>query len=94
MVSEIVVGEVRASATGTRRGREMTEFEGKVLADLCVLKSQMASLLGEGQPGRLSQIERQVDRHERGFQRARGIGFALGGLFTLMQLGLEYLRRR
>ncbi len=72
----------------------MTEFEAKVLADLCVVKSQMASLLGEGQPGRLAEIERRVDRHERGFQRVRGMAWALGGLFTLMQLGMEYLRRR
>ncbi len=29
----------------------MTEFEGQVLADLRVLKSQMEQLLGVGQPG-------------------------------------------
>ena len=32
----------------------MTEFEGQVLADLSVLKSQMKQLMGIGQPGRLA----------------------------------------
>ena len=32
----------------------MTEFEGQVLADLSVLKSQMEHMMGIGQPGRLT----------------------------------------
>ncbi len=36
-------------------------FEGQVLADLSVLKSQMESLMGIGQPGRLTQIEARVE---------------------------------
>ena len=35
----------------------MTEFEGQVLADLSVLKNQMNSLFGVGQPGRLMKLE-------------------------------------
>ena len=31
----------------------MTDFEGQVLSDLNVLKSQMEQVLGNGQPGRL-----------------------------------------
>ena len=41
----------------------MTEFEGQVLADLRVLKSQMEQLMGIGQPGRIAQIEERVERH-------------------------------
>jgi hypothetical protein len=47
----------------------MTEFEGQVLADLGVLKSQMQHLLGIGQPGRLTQLEDRVERHEQSVQR-------------------------
>jgi hypothetical protein len=43
----------------------MTEFEGQVLADLSVLKSQMQQVMGIGQPGRLTQLEERVERHER-----------------------------
>ena len=50
----------------------MTEFEGQVLADLSVLKSQMRQLFGVGQPGRLTQLEERVERHERSVQRMKG----------------------
>ncbi len=36
----------------------MTEFEGQVLADLSVLKSQMEQLMGIGQPGRIDAARR------------------------------------
>jgi hypothetical protein len=72
----------------------MTEFEKLVLADLAVLKSEMKSLLGNGQPGRLVKLEEKVTRHETALQRAVGIG-ALGGLsLTLVHLGIDYLRLR
>ena len=41
----------------TEGKREMTEFEGQVLADLSVVKNQINQLLGIGQPGRLTQLE-------------------------------------
>lgn len=69
----------------------MTDFEGKVLADLSVLKSQMNELMGIGQPGRLTQLERRVERHERSVQRLKGLAGALGGLFTVLQFALRYL---
>ena len=71
----------------------MTEFEGQVLADLCVLKSQMKQLLGIGQPGRLTQLEERVERHERSVQRMKGLVGALGGLLTMFHLAIDYLRR-
>ena len=71
----------------------MTDFETQVLADLSVLKSQMRSLLGNGQPGRLHELEQRVERHEGVVQRAKGMG-ALGGLLlTLVHLGMDFLRR-
>ena len=71
----------------------MTEFEGQVLADLSVLKSQMQQLFGIGQPGRIAQIEERVERHERSVQRIKGVFAAFGGLLTMVHLAMAYLRR-
>jgi len=71
----------------------MTEFEGQVLADLKVLKSQVESLLGIGQPGRLTQLEERVERHEHSVQRMKGLVGAMGGLLTVFHLAIDYLRR-
>ncbi|HZD44714.1 MAG TPA: hypothetical protein VE109_01425 [Acidobacteriaceae bacterium] len=72
----------------------MSTFEAQVLADLSVVKSQMASLLGDGQPGRLSLLEERVERHELSVQRGKGFAGAFGLLFTLLQLVVEWLRPR
>jgi hypothetical protein len=72
----------------------MTEFEAQVLADLSVLKNQMGTLLGDGNSGRISAIERRVDWHERSFQRAKGFAVAVGAAFTLIQCVIELLRRK
>ena len=79
---------------GTSRMDMMSTFEAQVLADLSVVKSQMASLLGDGQPGRLSLLEERVERHELSVQRVRGFAGAFGLLFTLLQLIVEWLRPR
>jgi hypothetical protein len=71
----------------------MTEFEGQVLADLSVLKSQMQQVMGIGQPGRLTQLEARVERHERGVQRMKGLFTAAGGLLTMAQVAVDYFRR-
>ncbi|HMF53983.1 MAG TPA: hypothetical protein VK593_06515 [Edaphobacter sp.] len=71
----------------------MTEFEGQVLGDLRVLKSQIDSLLGVGQPGRLNQLEERVERHERSVQRVKGFTAAVGALVTLAHLAIDYLKR-
>jgi hypothetical protein len=79
------------------RGRvssyRLRSFEDAVIADLCVLKSQMGSLLGDGQPGRLKVLEDHVERHELRWQRAKGFAAAVGVLFTLLQLAVEVIRR-
>ena len=68
----------------------MTEFEGQVLADLSVLKSQMNELIGIGQPGRLHQLEQRVDGHERSVQRLKGMAGAFGGLLTAVHALIAY----
>jgi hypothetical protein len=72
----------------------MTEFEGQVLAELSVLQSQMKQLLGVGQPGRLTQLEERVERHERSVQRMKGLMGAVGGLLTVAQVAMDYFRGR
>jgi hypothetical protein len=71
----------------------MTEFEGQVLADLSVLKSQMTSLLGIGQPGRINLIEEQIQMHEKSIQRVKGLAGAMSIVFTLVNLAIDYFRR-
>ena len=72
----------------------MTDFEKQVLADLAALKTQMRSLLGNGQPGRLREVEQRVERHEAFVQRAGGLGALLGTVLTLIHLGVDYLKFR
>jgi len=72
----------------------MTDFENQVLADLAALKVQMHSLLGNGQPGRLREVEQRVERHEAFVQRAGGLGALLGTVLTLIHLGVEYVKLR
>ena len=72
----------------------MTEFEEQVLADLSVLKNQMATILGDGNSGRIASIEGRVGQHEQSLQRAKGFALAGGALFTLVQFFLELWRRK
>jgi hypothetical protein len=71
----------------------MTDFEAQVLADLSVMKSQMRSLLGIGQPGRLNLLEDRVAQHERSMQRVKGLAGAFGVLLTLVHIAIDYLHR-
>ncbi len=71
----------------------MTEFEAQALADLSVLKNQMNTLLGIGQPGRLTQLEERVERHERSVQRVKGFVGAMSGVLTIFHLAIDYFRR-
>ncbi len=72
----------------------MTEFEGQVLSDLSVLKSQMDQLMGIGQPGRLAQIEDRVLSHEQGLQRIKGLAAAFGGALTAVHVAIDYFAVR
>jgi hypothetical protein len=73
----------------------MTDFEGQVLADLSVLKSQMKELLGIGQPGRIAQLEGRMQEHEKTVQRLKGMAAALGGLLTIAHIAIDlFIGRR
>ena len=72
----------------------MTDFERQVLSDLAELRAQMFSLLGNGHPGRIEQLEERVERHEAFLQRVGGVGAAGIGLLTLLHMAIDYLRGR
>jgi hypothetical protein len=56
-----------------------------------VLKSQMKDICGNGQPGRLAQLEGRVHEHERAVQRLKGVAAAFGGLLTVAHLAIDVL---
>lgn len=70
----------------------MDEFEVTVLSDLAALKSQMASLIGLGQPGRLTMLEQRMEQHEVYLQRMKGWVGAFIVALTLAQIAIDYLR--
>lgn len=72
----------------------MSDFEAQVLADLCVLKSQMKELVGNGQPGRLAQLEGRVLDHEKSVQRLKGVAAAFGGLLTFVHVAIDFVLAR
>jgi len=69
----------------------MTDVEGQVLADLMVLKSQMEKIIGNGQPGKLAQLESRILDHEKTVQRMKGMAGALGGLLTIAHFAIDLL---
>jgi hypothetical protein len=73
--------------------RMMNEFEAQVLSDLSVLKTQMTNLTGDGNGGRIANLERRMDRHEQNWQRAKGFLAAVSVLFAVIEVAVETLLR-
>ena len=73
--------------------RMLNEFEAQVLSDLSVLKTQMAGLVGDGNSGRISELEKRIERHELNLQRAKGFMAAISVLFAVIEVALEAFRR-
>ncbi len=73
--------------------RMMNEFEAQVLSDLSVLKAQMGGLLGDGNGGRLAELEHRMDRHEQSWQRAKGFLAAFSVLFAVIEVAVEAWHR-
>ena len=78
---------------GVRQMRMMDEFEAQVLSDLSVLKAQMKSLTGDGNGGRLADLERRMDRHEQNWQRAKGFAAAMSVLLAVIEVAFDAWRR-
>lgn len=73
--------------------RMVNEFEAQVLSDLCVLKTQMNGLVGDGNSGRMADLEDRIDRHEQNLQRAKGFMAAISVLFAVIEVAVEAFRR-
>jgi hypothetical protein len=72
----------------------MSDFEAQVLADLAVLKTQMKEVVGNGQPGRLTQLESRVLDHEKSVQRLKGIAAAFAAFITIAHAAIDILLPR
>jgi len=73
--------------------RMMNEFEAQVLSDLSVLKTQMTGLVGDGNSGRIAELERRIEGHEQNLQRAKGFMAAMSVLMAVVEVVIEALRR-
>jgi len=73
--------------------RMMNEFEMQVLSDLSVLKSQMTALTGDGNGGRIAEIERRMEEHEQNWERAKGFLAAFSILLTLVEVAVQAWHR-
>jgi len=69
----------------------LTEFEERVLSDLAELKANMRWIIGNGNPGKIQEIEQRVDRHEAYLQRFTGVATAIGSLLTFFHFAIDYL---
>jgi hypothetical protein len=67
----------------------MNEFEAQVLSDLNVLKAQMTALTGDGNGGRIADLERRMERHEQNWQRAKGFLAAASVALALLEVAVE-----
>ncbi len=67
----------------------MSEFEAQVLSDLSVLKTQMNGLMGDGNGGRLAELERRMERHEQNWQRAKGFLAAASVVFAVLEVAVD-----
>jgi hypothetical protein len=71
----------------------MNEFEAQVLSDLSVLKTQMTNLTGDGNGGRLADLERRMERHEQNWQRAKGFLAAVSVVFAVVEVAVTAILR-
>lgn len=70
----------------------MTNFEERVLRDLGELKAHMRWIVGNGNEGKIQELEARIQKHEAALQRTAGLGVAAGVLLTIMHLALDSMR--
>lgn len=70
----------------------MDGFEEKVLSDLSELKAHMRWVVGNGNQGKIREIETRLNRHEAYVQRSVGVGSVVAVLITLMNLIANFLK--
>ncbi len=70
----------------------MTQFEERVLTDLAELKARMRWLVGDGNEGKLHEIETRMQKHDASLQRMAGVGGTVGVVLTILHVALDYLK--
>ncbi len=70
----------------------MTNFEERVLRDLGELKTHMRWIVGNGNEGKIQELEIRIQKHEAALQRTAGLGVAAGILLTILHLALDSIR--
>lgn len=73
--------------------RMMNEFEVQVLSDLNVLKTQMSGLMGDGNGGRIADLEHRMECHEQNWQRAKGFLAAFSVVLAAVEVAVEARHR-
>ena len=74
--------------------RMINEFEAQVLSDLSALKTHMTTLMGDGNGGRINDLERRMERQEENWQRAKGFVAAMSVVFAVVQIAVQAWRHR
>ncbi|MGD0929089.1 MAG: hypothetical protein ABR902_00425 [Candidatus Korobacteraceae bacterium] len=69
----------------------LTDFEQKVLSDLGELKANMRWVIGNGNQGKIQEIEERVERHEACLQRFTGVATAVASILTFFHFAIDYL---
>jgi hypothetical protein len=70
----------------------MTNFEERVIRDLGELKAHMRWIVGNGNEGKIQELETRIQKHEAALQRVAGIGVAAGVLLTMLHFALDSLK--
>ncbi len=70
----------------------MDSFEERVLSDLSELKAHMRWVVGNGNQGKIQEMEERLNRHETHLQRMVGVGSAIAAGITVMNLIVNFLK--
>ena len=70
----------------------MTQFEEQVLRDLSELKAHMRWIVGNGNEGKMQELEQRIARHEGFLQRVMGVGGGIAVLTALAHLAFDFLK--
>jgi hypothetical protein len=70
----------------------MTQFEERVLRDLSELKVNMRWIIGNGNEGKMQEIEERLQKNEASTQRLAGVGAAFGIVLTILHLVMDGMR--
>jgi hypothetical protein len=68
------------------------EFELRRGTKNIELKTHMRWIVGNGNEGKIQELETRIQKHEAALQRTAGLGLAAGILLTIVHLALDSMR--